>query len=122
MTAASCFSDLYQTEFGTVRRSPRGVKIQFDAHTLRLDEDELPSFRDSVAGLASDAWRYERPCRWQLRIQTAPDQPVVVLCSGDVYRLKSLLDGAVAMLELERVLSGAQIASTSEAGASVAEG
>lgn len=121
MTAASQFSNLFQTEFGVVRRRPHGMEIQFDDHTLRLDEDELPSFRDSVAGLASDAWRYERPCRWQLRIQTAPDQPVVVLCSGDVYRLKSLLDGAVAMCELEGILSGAQIASAADARESVAE-
>lgn len=114
---------LYQTEFGAVRRSSEGgpLEVAFDGHTLRLDEGELSSFRDVVAGLASDAWRYGRPCRWQLRIQAAPDQPVIVLCSDDMYRLKALLDGAVAMVELGQILCETQIAPASEAHNSVAE-
>lgn len=102
-------SVLFETDFGAVRPADGQLEVAFGAHTLSMDAQALIGFHESVATLAANAWRYETPCRWQLRIQVAPDQPVVVLCSDEVYRLKSLLDGAAAMLELEQILDEAQV-------------
>ena len=105
---------LYETPFGTVRRSERndGLTLCFCGRSVFCRKDNLSRFKQSVTTLACDAWRCESPCRWQLRVQTAPDQPVVVLRSCEVFKLKSLLDGAEAMLELSDILEGAHVVSS----------
>lgn len=104
-------SSLYETPFGTVQRAAKGnaLSLCFCGHALYCRVADLSQFKESVTMLACDAWRCEAPCRWQLRVQTAPDQPVVVLRSCEVFKLKSLLDGAAAMLELDDILQDAQI-------------
>ncbi len=107
--ASTSHTALFETDFGVVRPAQGQLEVAFGPHELRMGTRELIDFHDSVATLAANAWRYETPCRWQLRLQVAPDQPVVVLCSEEVYRLKSLLDGAVAMVELQQILREAHI-------------
>lgn len=103
-------SSLYETDFGSVHRTSGGVlDVTFGGHSLQFEEADLGCIRASVVSLAVGAWDYETPCRWQLRIQPAPDQPVMVLRTCEVFRLKELLDGAATMLELEQILDEAQI-------------
>ena len=105
-------SPLYETPFGTVQRSADddALTLCFCGRSVCCRAADLDEFKQSVTTLACDAWRCEAPCRWQLRVQSAPDQPVVVLRSCEVFKLKSLLDGAAAMLELNDILEDAQIA------------
>jgi hypothetical protein len=101
-------SVLFATDHGTVRRtSDRLVTLHLGDLTWTLDVGAVPALHEAAHSLAGDVYRCGNDCRWQLRV---PGRSVVVLSSQEVLRLDTLLDGAVAMLELDDILAGADVA------------
>ena len=100
-------SVLYSTDHGTVRRtSDRLVTIRLGDLSWTLAAADVAALHDAAHSLAGDVYRCGNDCRWQLRV---PGQAVAVLSSKEVLRLDTLLHGAVAMLELDGILAGAEI-------------
>lgn len=104
-------SHLVKTSHGQVRRTESdALRLQFGANSCTLRPDELRAFEQSLTQLAANVYHLDAPCRWQVRVRTACDQPVWVLDSTEVLQLHDLLDGAVTMLELDDILQEAAIA------------
>lgn len=101
-------SALFATDHGTVEWMAHGqVRIVLKGVHWQLAPGDVASLRETTRALASEVYHCERDCRWQLR---ADSHPTVVLDSDEVLRLDALLDGAVAMLELDALLDEASIA------------
>lgn len=100
-------STLYATEHGTVDwASTDQLRVALDGRGWALAPDALASLHEAVEPLAAQVYRCNCDCRWQLRID---EQTTSVLSTDEVLRLHALLDGAVAMLELESMLEEAAI-------------
>lgn len=100
-------SALFATDHGSVEWTGHGrVHIALDSMEWRLAPSDVPALRETTLSLASEVYHCERDCRWQLRVE---NHPTVVLDSDEVLRLDALLDGAVAMLELDALLEEASI-------------
>jgi len=82
------------------------VRLHFGNTSWTLAPSDVPTLRNTTRSLASEVYHCERDCRWQLRVE---GHPTVVLDSDEVLRLDALLDGAVAMLELDSILEDASI-------------
>ena len=101
-------SALFTTDHGFVERTTQGrIRLKFGGTNWTLAPSDVPTLRDTTRSLASEVYHCERDCRWQLRVE---GHPTVVLDSDEVLRLDALLDGAVAMLELDSILENAAIA------------
>ena len=101
-------SVVFATDHGTVHRlSDRLVRITLGDLRWTLPPEAVHDLHEATHSLAGDVYRCGNDCRWQLR---GPGQSVVVLCSTEVLRLDTLLHGATAMLELDGILRGADIA------------
>jgi hypothetical protein len=100
-------STLFATEHGTVEWSADGsLLVALGRLELRLMPSEVESLHEVARSLAGDVYRCGRDCRWQLRV---PGRSVFVLDSDEVLRLDTLLQGAVAMLELDAILDDAAV-------------
>ena len=110
-------SHLIETAHGQARRIESGaLRLEFGSHRCTLRPSELRAFKQSLTQLAETVYHRDLPCRWQVRLQTASDQPVWVLNSTEVLQLHGLVDGAVTMLELDEILEQASIGRPPEAG------
>ncbi|MFB6231838.1 MAG: citrate synthase [Salinibacter sp.] len=108
MTPASFeTSDLFTTDHGSAEWTSQGrVRLVLGNNHWVLEPSDVPALRETTCSLASEVYHCERDCRWQLRVE---GHPTVVLDSDQVLRLDALLDGAVAMLELNSILDAAAI-------------
>lgn len=97
---------LYRTRYGSVRRHPAGEG--FDVRFRRLEaiagREGLRRLKAACDDLVDQVRRHGLRHRWQLRAETEAGHATAVLHAGEVFRLHELLEGAVAMLELERLL------------------
>jgi hypothetical protein len=104
------FSDpsvFFATEHGCVcRLSDRLFTVSLGEITWNLDVNDLNRLQEATHSLAGDVYRCGTDCRWQLRV---PGHSVVVLCSTEVLRLDTLLDGATTLLELDGILADADV-------------
>lgn len=109
-TASPAFpntSTLFATTHGSVSwTSGRALTLSLADVEMTLDPSEIRSVYRAARSLAADVYRCESACRWQLRV---PDRPVLVLDSDEVLQLDTLLDGAVAMLDLDAMLRDARV-------------
>jgi hypothetical protein len=99
---------LFSTEHGTVDWASAGrLRVRLGDQTWTLAPDGVASLHEATEPLAAQVYRCDCDCRWQLRLE---EQGTAVLSTDEVLRLHSLLDGAVAMLELHALLEDASIA------------
>jgi hypothetical protein len=99
---------LFATEHGVVDwTSADRLRVALGTRSWRLAPDALTSLHEATQPLAAQVYRCDCDCRWQLRL---PGRGTAVLSTDEVLRLHSLLDGAVAMLELDSLLDDASIA------------
>lgn len=100
-------STLFATDHGSVEwTDPGRVRIALGNMQWRLAPSDVSALRETTLSLASEVYHCGRDCRWQLRVE---GHSTVVLDSDEVLRLDALLDGAVAMLELDALLEEASI-------------
>lgn len=101
-------SVVFATPHGALRWADDNDRLYLTigAHTHPVSAEAVRGLRRSMGNLAHDVYRCDRACRWQVRM---PDGTVRVLDSTDVLRLHTLLDGAVAMLDLDAILVDANI-------------
>ncbi|HKL88817.1 MAG TPA: hypothetical protein VJ884_07405 [Salinibacter sp.] len=98
---------LFATEHGTVAWvAADQLKVSLDDQSWMLGPDGVESLHEATEPLAAQVYRCDCDCRWQLRLE---GQGTAVLSTDEVLRLHSLLDGAVAMLELYSLLKDASI-------------
>jgi hypothetical protein len=100
-------SSLFATDHGAVERAGGGLRLTLGERSWRVTPDDLRALHDAVVPLAAQVYRCNCDCRWQVRREHGP---TLVLGTDEVLRLHSLLDGAMAMLELNAVLDDAAIA------------
>lgn len=106
-SAAFDTSSLFSTDHGTVEPiSENRFRVTLGERGWTLASDEVRALHEAVAPLAAQVYRCNCDCRWQVRIR---EQTPLVLGTDEVLRLHSLLDGAVAMMELYSVLDDASI-------------
>jgi len=100
-------SALFSTDHGAVHRtSDRLVTIHLGELSWTLGVTDVGVLQTATQSLAADVYRCGNDCRWQLRI---PGRSAVVLSSDEVLRLDTLLRGAVTMLELDDILTDADV-------------
>lgn len=98
---------LFATEHDAVDwDSADRLRVAVGDRTWTLAPDDLRTLHEATQPLAAQVYRCDCDCRWQLRLD---DQETAVLSTEEVLRLHSLLDGAVAMLELDSILNDASI-------------
>ena len=98
---------LFNTEHGTVDwASADRLRVTLGDQSWTLSPDGVTSLHEATAPLAAQVYRCDCDCRWQLRLE---GQGTAVLSTDEVLRLHSLLDGAVAMIELYSLLDDASI-------------
>jgi hypothetical protein len=99
---------LFATEHGTVDwASAKRLRVTLGGQSWTLAPEGVTSLHEATQPLAAQVYRCDCDCRWQLRLE---GQGTAVLSTDEVLRLHSLLDGAVAMLELHTLLEEASIA------------
>jgi hypothetical protein len=99
-------SVLFATPHGVLRWTGDGaVRLHVDTVAQTMSPGSLRSLQRSVRALARDVYRCEHGCRWQVRLPGGS----VVFTSDEVLRLDTLLDGAVAMLDLYALLKTAGV-------------
>ena len=98
---------LFATAHGALHWTDDGaLRLDLDGIVQTVSRDTVRTLHRSVRSLARDVYHCEHGCRWQVRL---PNGTVLVLNSDDVLRLDTLLDGAVAMLDLYAVLDAAGV-------------
>lgn len=109
--ASSDTSCVFQTEHGHVHRHPDHdrLRIEWSSRTLDVQRSRLSLLKEAARTLADSVERCPNGCRWQFRAPALQRPFVLVLSSGEVLQLAELLDGAATMLELEAMLSEAEI-------------
>lgn len=106
--ASSDTAPLFATEHGTVNWSSGDrLRVALGDQAWTLSPDGVASLHEVTEPLAAQVYRCDCDCRWQLRLE---EQGTAVLSTDEVLRLHSLLDGAVAMLELYDLLEEASVA------------
>lgn len=101
-------SGLFATEHGRIDwLSETHLGLRVGERHWRLAPDELEALHEAVAPLAAQVYRCDCDCQWQVRVD---GHGTTVLHTDEVLRLHSLLDGAVAMLELRTILDGVGVA------------
>lgn len=105
-------SVLYSTEHGRIDWTS-GPELELTLGDCRwtVTSDEVHALRDALQPLAAQVYRCNCECRWQVRRDGGG---TIVLGTDEVLRLHSLLEGAVAMLELYSFLEDASIARSGE--------
>lgn len=99
---------LFATEHGTVDwASADRLQVTLGDQSWTLAPDGVSALHEATEPLAAQVYRCDCDCRWQLRLE---EQGTVVLSTDEVLRLHSLLDGAVAMLELYELLEEVSVA------------
>lgn len=107
-SAAFDTSSLFSTEHGSVEwASDDAVRITLDGREWTFAVKEVQQLHADIEPLAAQVYRCNCDCRWQVRIE---GHSTFVLNTDEVLQLHSLLDGAVAMLELHTLLDEAAIA------------
>jgi hypothetical protein len=107
-SASSDTAPLFSTEHGTVDWSSADrLRVALGDQAWTLSPDGVASLHEATEPLAAQVYRCNCDCRWQLRLE---EQGTAVLSTDEVLRLHSLLDGAVAMLELYDLLAEASVA------------
>lgn len=105
-------SALFATDHGSIEWATEGrLRLRLGARTWALAPNDVVALHESTQPLAAQVYRCNCDCRWQLRLE---GHEAVVLGSEEVLRLHSLLDGAVAMLELGAILDDAAIGRPAE--------
>lgn len=101
-------STLFATPHGSLRWADDSDRLLLTVgrQTHPVSAQTVRALRRSVGDLAHDVYRCAQACRWQVRM---PNGTVRVLDSADVLRLDTLLDGAVAMLDLGEMLAEANV-------------
>ncbi len=106
-SAAFDTSAFFSTEHGAVDWTPEErLHVTLGEREWTLASDEVRALHEAIAPLAAQVYRCNCDCRWQVRVR---ERAPIVLGTDEVLRLHSLLDGAVAMLELYSVLDDASI-------------
>lgn len=99
---------LFSTEHGAIEWGAGGhLKLSLGERSWRLAPADVQALHEATQPLAAQVYHCNCDCRWQLRLE---GHEAIVLETDEVLRLHSLLDGAVAMLELEALLDDASIA------------
>lgn len=100
-------SSLFATEHGTVAwASDEAVTVTLDERRWTVGVGELHKVHRAVESLAAQVYRCDCDCRWQVRMA---GRRTFVVSTDELLQLHSLLDGAVAMLELDGLLNAAEI-------------
>lgn len=95
-------SSLFSTEHGAVSRSaPDRCRVTLGERTWTVSSDGVHALHEVLEPLAAQAYHCNCDCRWQVR---PGGHETLVLSTDEVLRLHALLDGAVAMLELDALL------------------
>lgn len=107
-SVSSGTTTLFATEHGTVDwASAERLRVSLGEQSWTLAPEGVASLHEAIQPLAAQVYRCDCDCRWQLRME---EQGTAVLSTDEVLRLHSLLDGAVAMIELHALLEDASIA------------
>jgi hypothetical protein len=107
-SAAFDTTSLFSTEHGTVDwTSADRLRVTLGDRAWTVGPAVVRELHGAIEPLAAQVYRCNCDCRWQVRVE---DRDTIVLGTDEVLRLHSLLDGAVAMLELGDVLEAASIA------------
>lgn len=106
------FSDstLFQTPHGRVLRCAccGQIEITFMGERLRVSPADFHTVAETVAHARREIRNAdEAPPRWRLSAQTPVGSVSVAFCAEELAALHALLDGAAAMLELDRMLDDA---------------
>lgn len=100
-------SAFFSTEHGAVfQASPDRYHVTLGECTWGLAPDRVRALHEALQPLAAQVYRCDCDCRWQVRPE---GHETLVLGTDEVLRLHALLDGAVAMLELDVLLDDAGI-------------
>lgn len=93
---------LFETPNGIVRRCPccAELEVRFHDETLSLTQGQLVRLHETAcaAAQAGPLWG------WRLRARTARQDVSLTLWGDDAAELEALLEGALAMLDLSRLL------------------
>lgn len=100
-------SAFFSTEYGAVFQSSADrYRVTLGERTWVLAPDRVRALHEALQPLAAQVYRCNCDCRWQVRSE---GHETLVLSTDEVLRLHSLLDGAVAMLELDILLDDAGV-------------
>lgn len=106
-------SALFATDHGSAEWNPDGqLRVTLGERAWTVTPEDVAALREATQPLARQVYRCNCDCRWQLRVD---GHTTVVLDSDEVLRLDALLEGTVAMLELQSILEDAAIAAPSPA-------
>lgn len=106
-SVSSDSSVLFATDHGSVTwTSDEQLHLVLADLDWTLAPDDVTALHEATHPLAAQVYRCDCDCRWQLRME---GHDAVVLGTDAVLRLDALLDGAVAMLELESILEDTAI-------------
>lgn len=106
-TARLDASPLFETAYGSVRHCPCCDRIQvtFQDRTLLLDASYFEALVHHVAAADEQAPLRPHSGWWKLCTDTCAGEVAVLLRDNELAHLRSLLDGAAAMLELNDLLA-----------------